>query len=72
MAQADTPAETQSPALAPFITVPLRDVPAWVAAFDAREIPVLAATANTYWKTCAATRTRSTPTCWPTACSPTR
>ena len=46
MAQAETPAETQSPALAPFITVPLRDVPGWVAAFDAREIPVLSATAN--------------------------
>ena len=32
---------------APFISTPLRDVAAWVAAFDAREIPVLAATANT-------------------------
>jgi HD-like signal output (HDOD) protein len=30
-----------------FITKPLRDVDAWVAAFDVREIPVLAATANT-------------------------
>ncbi len=33
-------------AAAPFIEAPLRDVSAWVAAFDRREIPVLAATAN--------------------------
>lgn len=31
---------------APFITAPLRDVAGWVAAFDGREIPVLAATAD--------------------------
>ena len=47
MAQADTPADPQPPTAAPFISTPLRDVPAWVAAFDGREIPVLAATANT-------------------------
>ena len=35
-----------APAAAPFITAPLRDVAAWVAAFDAREIPVLATTAE--------------------------
>jgi HD-like signal output (HDOD) protein len=32
---------------APFITAPLRDAAAWVDAFDQREIPVLAATADT-------------------------
>jgi len=47
MAQADTPADPQPPTVAPFIAAPLRDVAAWVAAFDAREIPVLSATANT-------------------------
>ena len=46
MAQADTPAAPQPPTQAPFISAPLRDVSAWVAAFDAREIPVLSATAN--------------------------
>jgi HD-like signal output (HDOD) protein len=46
MAQADTPADSQPPPQAPFISTPLRDVSAWVAAFDAREIPVLSATAN--------------------------
>ena len=46
MAQADTPAAPQPPTQAPFISTPLRDVSAWVAAFDAREIPVLSATAN--------------------------
>jgi len=34
-------------AATPFITAPLHDVAAWAAAFDTREIPVLAATANT-------------------------
>lgn len=34
------------PAGAPFITAPLRDVAAWAAALDAREIPVLEATAH--------------------------
>jgi HD-like signal output (HDOD) protein len=41
------PAAPSQPEPAPFITTPLRDVAAWVAAFDAREIPVLAATAST-------------------------
>lgn len=36
-----------TPPAPPFITTPLRDVAAWAAAFDTREIPVLAATANT-------------------------
>jgi len=39
---ADGPASTG----ASFITMPLRDVDGWVAAFDRREIPVLAATAD--------------------------
>jgi len=47
MAQADTPADPQPPTAAPFISTSLRDVPAWVAAFDGREIPMLAATTNT-------------------------
>ena len=38
-------AETPTTA-APFITTPLRDVAAWAAAFEAREIPVLSATAH--------------------------
>ncbi len=46
MAQADSTADTLPIATAPFVTAPLRDVAAWVAAFDTREIPVLAATAN--------------------------
>ncbi len=47
MAETDTTDARMMPATAPFITTPLRDVAAWVAAFDTREIPVLAATANT-------------------------
>lgn len=47
---AETPLNTGDAAPAApspsFITTPLRDVAAWAAAFDAREIPVLAATAN--------------------------
>ena len=46
MAQADPFAAPQPTADAPFIPAPLRDVAAWVAAFDVREIPVLSATAN--------------------------
>lgn len=46
MAQADPSAAPQPSASAPFIQAPLRDVAAWVAAFDKREIPVLSATAN--------------------------
>jgi hypothetical protein len=46
MAQADPSAAPQASAADPFILAPLRDVAGWVAAFDAREIPVLAATAN--------------------------
>lgn len=46
MAQADPPAAPQPMSAAPFIKSPLRDVAAWVAAFDVREIPVLSATAN--------------------------
>lgn len=48
MAQADPSANIpQPPAATPFITAPPRGMPAWVAAFDGREIPVLSATANT-------------------------
>lgn len=47
---AETPPTTGDTATAAtpphFITAPLRDVAAWAAAFDARDIPVLAATAN--------------------------
>ena len=46
MAQADPSAAPQPTPNAPFIQAPLRDVAAWVAAFDLREIPVLSATAN--------------------------
>ena len=53
MAQAASPSPHTGPAAppppaaaGPFITRPLRDVAAWVTAFDQREIPVLAATAN--------------------------
>lgn len=41
---ADTASTTST--AAPFITTPLRDVAAWAAAFDARDIPVLSATAH--------------------------
>lgn len=47
MAQADPCTAAQAAtAAAPFILAPLRDAAGWVAAFDAREIPVLSATAN--------------------------
>ena len=46
MAQADPSAALQATAADPFILTPLRDVARWVAAFDAREIPVLSATAS--------------------------
>jgi HD-like signal output (HDOD) protein len=46
MAQADPSTMPLAGSAAPFIAAPLRDVSAWVAAFDAREIPVLAATAD--------------------------
>ena len=46
MAQADPSAAAQTTSAAPFILAPLRDVAGWVAAFDGREIPVLAATAS--------------------------
>ncbi len=51
MAQTDPPPPPPPPAslpraAVPFNTTPLRDVAAWVAAFDRREIPVLSATAN--------------------------
>jgi len=47
MAQADPSEPRSTPAPAPPISTPLRDVAAWVVAFNTREIPVLAATANT-------------------------
>ncbi len=47
MDQAAPLAAAPPPLAAPFITAPLPHVPAWVTAFDAREIPVLAATAHT-------------------------
>ena len=47
MAETTTHVDAAATAAAPnFITTPLRDAAAWAAAFDAREIPVLAATAN--------------------------
>ncbi len=46
MPEAPTSAAAAPPP-APFIAAPLRDVAAWTAAFDTREIPVLSATAHT-------------------------
>lgn len=46
MAQASTTEHPLPPPAAPFITAPLADVAAWADAFDARDIPVLAATAH--------------------------
>ena len=46
MAQADDSANGPAGTGAPFIRTALRDVAAWVSAFDTREIPVLTATAN--------------------------
>ena len=53
MAQAEPIAASPTAAGAPFIRTPLRDVAAWVDAFDQREMPVLAATADMLeaWRT---------------------